>query len=91
MSRLLWDGLIGPSDETWMAGAEALANEPPFPPEIASRVQDSELLDAARAELQTLGRHAVASTDPMARAQTLAQVWGVCAGCHQIAGIYGDR
>jgi cytochrome c553 len=92
ISRLLWDGLIGPSQSTWAAGAAELAEEPPFPREIVARVQDERLLDDAQAELRALGARARETTDPMARSRLLSQVWGVCAGCHQVAGELGiDR
>ena len=89
ISRLLWAGLIGPSNDHWNEGASELTQEPPFPREIASRVQDSQLLDAAQSELRSLGRDAERVTTSEDRARVLAQVWGVCAGCHQLAGSIG--
>ncbi len=92
VSRLLWDGLIGPSEETWAAGAAALAEAAPFPREIVSRVQDTRVLEDAQQQLRILGTQAGQTTDPDERAQVLARVWGVCAGCHQLAGALGpDR
>ncbi len=88
-SRLLWAGLISPSNQDWMAGARHLVEAPPFPPEITTRVRDAELLDAAHAELQALGREAEGTTEDAARAELLARVWGVCSGCHQVAGLIG--
>jgi len=90
ISRLLWEGLLAPSDELWEAGAAELANEPAFPQEVATRVQDSEILDQARADLRALGAQARTAPGPYDKAAVLAQVWGVCSGCHQVAGTLGQ-
>lgn len=89
VSRLLWDGLIGPSDVTWAAGALELAQGPEFPPEVAQMVPDRTLPLVARARLETLGTRAEMTTDPVERAALLADVWGVCAGCHVASGVEG--
>lgn len=90
VSRLLWDGLVGPSNSTWEAGAEALEATAEFPREIVSRVRDPELLQEARTQLRALGERASRAADPTDRVRVLAQVWGVCAGCHGVAGTLGQ-
>lgn len=90
VSRLLWDGLVGPSNSTWEEGAEALESTPEFPREIVSRVRDAELLEEARSQLQALGARASQATDPSERVRLLARTWGVCAGCHAVAGALGQ-
>ena len=89
VSRLLWDGLIGPSDVTWAAGASELAQVPEFPAAIADMVPDRTLPFAAHARLEMLGARAELVTDPIERGELLAEVWGVCAGCHTAAGVEG--
>ena len=89
ISRLLWAGLVGASDDDWDEGARELRNEPPFPQEIVARIQDPVALRTARSELQSLGGDAAAATTSDERAQVLSRVWGVCSGCHQVAGTSG--
>lgn len=86
VSRLLWDGLVGPSDRTWTAGAEALIASPEFP-EAMSDLVDRRRLEDVQARWIELGREAVAATDPAERVQLLGQVWQVCADCHTDVGV----
>lgn len=89
IARLLWNGVLGPSEETWRAGAAELEAEPPFPQEVAARVQDAALLEEARSQLRAYGVQARGAQTPEERTDVLAQVWGVCASCHQVAGARG--
>ncbi|MFQ5537147.1 MAG: hypothetical protein ACE5GJ_06810 [Gemmatimonadota bacterium] len=85
-SRLLWDGLVGPSDRTWSTGAGALAGDDGFPPPAAQHVPGS-VIAAAGARLRSLGVEAAESTDPTERARILADIWTECADCHVQAGV----
>lgn len=85
-SRLLWDGLLGPSNRLWAIGAGALADPGSVPAPHASFVPAEEV-DRARRRLADLGALAVTQDDPVARATTLGQIWAVCGGCHTQAGI----
>ena len=89
ISRLLWDGLLGPSDETWVAGATELETEPPFPQEVSELTGDAQLLEESRSQLRDLGVRARQATDLANRSLVLEDVWGVCAGCHAAAGAIG--
>jgi len=89
VSRLLWDGLIGPSDVTWAAGALEMAQSPEFPAAISELVPDRTMPLMARARLEALGTRAELTSDPVERTELLAEVWGVCAGCHVAAGVEG--
>ena len=82
ISRLLWDGLVGPSDRTWSAGAEALVDSPGFPEEMAAVVGDRSVREGAATRLRTLGQEAVDATTPDARSRILGNIWATCAGCH---------
>jgi cytochrome c553 len=86
VSRLLWDGVLGPSETMWQTGAGALAGGEGVPPPRASYVPQSEVMRAAES-LKELGVEAVLAADPEARAQILADVWMECAGCHTQAGV----
>jgi hypothetical protein len=86
VSRLLWDGVLGPSEAMWQTGAGALAGGEGVPAPRAGHVPQSEVMRAAET-LRTLGADAVVALDAEARARILAEVWTECAGCHTQAGV----
>jgi hypothetical protein len=86
VSRLLWDGVLGPSEAMWRTGADALASGEGVPPPHATHVPKDEVTRAAEI-LKDLGVEAVAAVDAAARARILAEVWMECAGCHTQAGV----
>lgn len=86
VSRLLWDGVLGPSEAMWHTGAGALAAGEGVPPPRASFVPQDEILRRAEI-LKDLGVEAVVAPDAEARARILADVWLECAGCHTQAGV----
>lgn len=85
VSRLLWDGLIGPSERTWSTGAGALVDTSAFPGPTATHVPSSVVQESARA-LAELAAEAVV-TEPQGRPRLLERMWGVCTDCHAQAGI----
>lgn len=86
VSRLLWDGVLGPSEAMWRTGAGALAGGEGVPAPRAGHVPQSEVARAGEA-LKNLGADAVVAVDSEARAKILADVWLECAGCHTQAGV----
>jgi len=86
VSRLLWDGLLGPSETMWRTGAGALASGEGVPPPRAGHVPQDEITRSAAA-LKDLGVEAVTAVDAPARARILADLWTECAGCHTQAGV----
>jgi len=86
VSRLLWDGLVGPSERSWRTGAGALVGSDAFPPPRARHVPAEEVATSATF-LQELGAEAVVAPDADARADLLGRIWTVCADCHMQAGI----
>lgn len=86
VSRLLWDGLVGPSERTWSAGAEALAAEDGYPVPPAEHVP-TEVNTRASVALADLGAQAVEADDMRIRADLLARVWTTCGDCHTQAGV----
>lgn len=85
-SRLLWDGLLGPSERLWHAGSAALADSDGVPPPRSGRVTEEEVATASGA-LVELARQASATDDPGGRAAVLGRIWEVCAGCHAGQGV----
>lgn len=82
---MMYQGLIGPSDEAWTEGAKALKSAPLKPAQLP---KSKAAKDGAKAEAEThvLADNAAGATDPKARGAMYAEVVGSCASCH---GLYG--
>jgi mono/diheme cytochrome c family protein len=83
----MWEGLVGPSDSTWFAGALALADVPTYQREIAQRpgASAADIERIARA-LHELGLRAQTATDAAARVQVYGEFLAGCASCHTATG-----
>lgn len=76
-TELLWEGLTGPSDAAWKAGADALLRAP-------ERL-DAELpatFDAELREVQSLGEQARNAMSLSERADLFGLLIATCANCH---------
>jgi cytochrome c553 len=80
-SRLLWDGLIGPSDRTWQAGAEGLAELGVLPEGLPADMPAGDVR-VAGVRLQQLAERAALTRDVDERVEVLGEIWTTCAGCH---------
>jgi cytochrome c553 len=80
-SRLLWDGLVGPSDRTWFTGAEGLIELGALPEGLASGYSERDVAIAG-ARLRQLGDRATMQRDVAGRTDVLGDIWATCAGCH---------
>lgn len=82
----MWEGLIGPADDRWLAGAQALthvpltivAEEPTTQHTGADQIGD----DVARVRLYA--KRALAASDPDARAAIFGELLATCAHCHAV-------
>lgn len=76
----MWQGLTGPSDAAWRAGAAALAKAPATAPEFDPPLP----ADFVRAldEVRELGEAASAATSLEERANVYGLFLAACAGCH---------
>lgn len=86
VSRMLWDGLVGPSERTWRRGAEALSESEAFPDEVGA-ASGGDAANRAWERLRALGGEALETEDPEERARLLARVWNSCADCHTRSGV----
>lgn len=75
----LWEGLVGPSDASWRAGAKALL-EAPLRHEGVGEV-DAETQVVAD-QVHALASSAVSVTDQRQRAGLYGDLLGTCVGCH---------
>jgi len=80
-SRLLWDGVIGPSDRMWVAGAEGLVELGALPEGLPADLPAGDVRIAG-VRLQQLGGRAALLRDTEERIDILAEIWTVCATCH---------
>lgn len=86
VSRLLWDGLVGPSERMWQTGAQALAGAEGVPTPRAGTVPAGDI-ERAGATLHDLGARALTENDARERVLLLADIWTTCADCHTQAGV----
>jgi len=86
VSRLLWDGLVGPAERMWRTGATALAATDGVPAPRGRHVP-GDVLDRTGAHLTDLGNDALTEEDPERRSAILAEVWTICTDCHVEADI----
>jgi len=80
-SRLLWDGLVGPSDRTWFTGAEGLKELGALPEGLPTD-HDQNAVATMGARLRQLGDKATLARANRERVDVLADIWATCADCH---------
>ena len=82
----MWEGLVGPSDEAWKAGTEALAD---LAPNLGWALEMSASPDRAGeilGELTRLATGAVETEGQGARGETYGRILETCRNCHSLAG-----
>lgn len=87
----MWEGLVGPSDEAWSAGATALSETgPALAPmfRISTPVPDIETL---LGEINRLALQATEATSPQERGELYGTLLGTCNRCHGIRSTLGAR
>lgn len=80
-ARLLWNGLVGPSDRTWIAGAEGLTELGLLPEGLPTDLPPGDVR-AAGLRLRQLAERATHTREADERVEVLAETWTTCAGCH---------
>jgi mono/diheme cytochrome c family protein len=78
----LWEGLTGPADDSWTAGAAVLARAP-LPPPSADPPLPADYV-AAITEVRELGAEALDASMLEARADVYGRFLASCAGCHAL-------
>lgn len=86
VSRLLWDGVVGPSEGMWRTGAGALAGGDGVPSPRGTHVPEA-VIQRSSEVLRDLGVEAVTARDTEERVTVLARIWTECADCHVQAGV----
>lgn len=82
----MWDGLTGPSAESWMQGALGLNAVPHYQAHITRRFADDRLADSLAHRLYALGQQS-AMANPTDRVVVYGELIGTCAACHRALGV----
>ena len=86
----LWDGLVGPSDESWRAGASVLRDAPLFTDALTQDVAQYEPVTKLAWTVHELGARANSARDQSVRAALYGELLGTCASCHKLLGYARD-
>ncbi len=87
----MWEGLVGPSDEAWMAGAQAMAETQPV---MAGALQTSTAPGTSQVlfrEVNLLATEALNAKGTEARADVYGRLLETCNGCHAPAVILVEK
>lgn len=82
----LWDGLVGPSDQSWRAGASVLRDAPLFTDALTHDVAQYEPVTKLAWTVHELGARANSARDQSVRAALYGELLGTCASCHKLLG-----
>jgi len=85
----LWEGLIGPSDEAWRAGAVVLRDAALYTDALTRDVAQYEQVTKLTWTVHEIGARADVMTDRHQRAGLYGELLGTCARCHAL--LRGDR
>lgn len=80
----LWDGLVGPSDEAWRAGAGVLRDAPLYTDELTHDVEQYEAVTKLAWKVHEIGARAGAVLSPADRAALYGELLASCASCHRL-------
>jgi cytochrome c553 len=83
----LWEGLIGPSDTAWKAGAGALYDAPLYTDALTRDVAQYAPVTELAWTVHDVGARALGEPDHKARAELYGQLLGTCARCHGLLKI----
>jgi len=85
-SDRLWDGLVGPSDQSWMAGAAALRDAPLYTDALTRDVEQYDPVTKLAWTVHDVGARANTAHDRYQRADLYGDLLATCANCHQLLG-----
>lgn len=82
----MWEGLVGPSTESWRQGAMVLQDAPLFTDALTHDVEQYEAVTRLAWEVHDVGVRAITATDQTVRADLFGELLGTCATCHDLLG-----
>jgi cytochrome c556 len=80
----LWDGLVGPSDVSWQAGAAVLRDAPMYTDELTEDVEQYAAVTKLAWQVHETGALANTVTDQTRRAELYGTLLATCATCHDL-------
>lgn len=83
----MWEGLVGPSEESWQAGASALAETGPTLVRALRASSGSGPGSSLVNQVQAAANQALEATTWSERADAYGQMLGSCNGCHAAMGV----
>lgn len=83
----MWEGLVGPSDEAWKAGAEALSETDPGMMDAIRAEIPPDALEGFLAGVGEAGRRALEAKARSERAEAYSGVVQSCTQCHGALGV----
>jgi len=81
-SERMWEGLLGPGDQAWRSGAEALRSGWLDPQEVVSNPEDRPRIRELVQQVYELGTDAQSTTHPEVRAEIYGEFLDTCNECH---------
>lgn len=84
----MWDGLVGPSDEAWIRGAEIMADAPLAGVEgVINCCVDRAMVDRLADQVHVQAARARTVSEPTQRAREYGVFLGTCRQCHQAVSV----
>jgi len=83
----MWEGLVGPSEEAWLAGAKALSETGPSLAETFRASLPEGVLAGFLAEVNALANQAMTSSGSDERPDTYGRILDTCHRCHAAIGV----
>ena len=80
----LWEGLVGPSDALWQAGAALLRDAPLFTDALTHDVAQYEPVTKLAWEVHEIGALANTAREQSRRAELYGELLATCATCHNL-------
>jgi cytochrome c553 len=85
----LWDGLVGPHDQSWQTGATTLHDAPLFTDALTHDVEQYESVTKLAWTVHEIGARARSARDQSERASLYGDLLRTCASCHGLLGQVG--
>lgn len=87
----MWEGLVGPSDASWKAGAQALRNAWRADPSLVQTSSAPVVAEHPSAQLPGLAERALQVNTAGERGAVFGEVLATCRACHQATAMIAER
>jgi len=87
----MWEGLVGPSENAWLAGAQALAHTESISAQDFRASMAPEELEGFLREVDALATEALGATGQTERAGVYGRILYTCNRCHASVGSFAEK